>query len=148
MTKTTLLSAVVAVIWPVLRFQIDRNWQELKGIKSYLQCVKGPQMWRKQLIYSGQCHPLKASKNLIFRLFFLDWVFVCSHTCVFLCLFVFYFFVCLFVNFFFSFLAPIFRPVYLFFFFFLLLFLLLFTVCEGSTNVTKTIHIFLSVPST
>ena len=48
-----------------MSFQVVTHWWEVKGIKSYLQCVEEAKIWRKQLSPSGMGHPPECSKPVI-----------------------------------------------------------------------------------
>jgi hypothetical protein len=62
---SVLLGTADNVIWPDLSFQVDTHWQEVKGIKSYLQCMEGAEIWQKQLSTSWMDYPPKSSKPVI-----------------------------------------------------------------------------------
>ena len=76
---SVLLGTADNVIWPVLSFQVDTHWGEVKGIKSYLRCIEGAKIWQKQLSPSWMGYPPESSKPVISQ--------HCSgNVCMFVCL--------------------------------------------------------------
>ena len=76
---SVLLGTADNLIWHILSFQVDTHWWEVKGIKSYLQCVKIAK-WQKHLRPSCKGHPHEALKPVISQqLLYCLWV------CVFMC---------------------------------------------------------------
>ena len=62
---SVLLGTADNVIWQLLSFQVDAHWWEVKGIKSYLQCMEGAKIWQKQLSPSWMGYPPVSSKSVI-----------------------------------------------------------------------------------
>jgi hypothetical protein len=79
---SVLLGTADNVIWPVLSFQVDAHWGEVKGIKSYLQCVEGAKIWQKQLSPSWMGYPPESSKPVISQ----HWVGCRGSVCMLVCL--------------------------------------------------------------
>ena len=88
---SVLLGTSDNVIWPVLSFQVDAHWGEVKGIKSYLQCIEGAKIWPKQLSPSWIGYPPESSEQ--------HSVGCSGSVCIFVCLCVFMFMcVCVYLN--------------------------------------------------
>ena len=81
---SVLLGTADNVIWPVLSFQVDAHWGEVKGIKSYLQCIEGAKIWQKQLSPSWMGYPPESSKPVISQ----HSVGCSGSVCMFVCLYV------------------------------------------------------------
>ena len=87
---SVLLGTANNVIRHILRFQVDAHWWEVKGIKSYLQCVEGANIRQKQLRPSCKCPPHEGSKPVISHqsvgrsasFVCVFWVFLCVFVCL------------------------------------------------------------------
>ena len=92
---SVLLGTADNVIWPILSFQVDAHWREVKGIKSYSQCMERAKIWQKQLSPSWMGYQPDSLKPVISQhsIGCSDsvWMFVCLCVCMFRC-------VCVYLN--------------------------------------------------